>query len=87
MQKGGSLLIFPRPSESCQYCNVENPCPCECHEKDLINGHHYHVHIEEFDMKVKSVRDLDHFRKTGLKLWLSDKIYWFRVKYFNYDSD
>ncbi len=56
------MLIFRRPSEFCDYCKVENPCTCQCHEKDLISGHHYHVHIEEFLGKVKPVVDLEHFR-------------------------
>ncbi len=56
------MLIYPRPSEFCDYCNVENPCTCQCHEKDLINSKHYHVHIEEFAGQVNATVNLEHFR-------------------------
>lgn len=56
------MLIYPRPSEFCDYCKIEKPCPCECHNLDLINSRHYQIHIDDMLIKVKPVVDLDHFR-------------------------
>ena len=62
MQKGWTVLIYPRPSEFCEKCQLEKFCPCECHNSDLINCKHYEVRREEFSGEVKPVVDLDHFR-------------------------
>ena len=56
------MLIFPRPSEFCRFCKLEKICPCECHNKDLVNGQHYLIRIEQQEIKVKPVVDLEHFR-------------------------
>ncbi len=55
-------MIYPKPSKECGLCSKEENCPCECHNRDLINCRHYEVHIEEFNEPVKPVVDLDHFR-------------------------
>jgi len=55
------VLIYPRPSEFCRKCKEQKTCPCECHNKDLINCKHYEIHIEEMEIKVKPVKDLEHF--------------------------
>ena len=56
------MLIYPRPSKDCGQCREEKNCECECHNKDLINCKHHEIHYEDFDLKVKPVVDLDHFR-------------------------
>jgi len=55
-------MIYPRPSKDCGYCKLGGFCECLCHEKDVINCHHYHVHEETLSGKVKPVKDLEHFR-------------------------
>ena len=56
------MLIYSRPSKECGKCKEDKNCPCECHNIDLINCKHYEIHIEEQEIKVKPVKDLDHFR-------------------------
>ena len=56
------MLIYPRPSEYCEKCQLGQNCPCECHKTDIINCKHYEVIREEFTGEVKPVVDLDHFR-------------------------
>ena len=80
-------MLIQKNDPLCGKCLVDNNCDCLCHIEDIISGRHYEIHRENLDFKVKPVRDLDHFRHTGLKIWIEDKIYWFRVKFFRYDSD
>ena len=54
-------MIYPRPSKDCGKCLEEENCPCECHNKDLMNCKHYEVHIEGLELKANPVVDLDHF--------------------------
>lgn len=56
------MLIQPRPSANCKFCELEKDCPCECHNRDLVNGRHYLIRIEAQEIKVNPVVDLDHFR-------------------------
>ena len=62
MQKGGALLIYPKPSGNCGKCQIEKDCLCECHKSDVINCKHYEVRREEFTGEVKPVVNLDYFR-------------------------
>ena len=55
-------MIFPRPSNLCGYCNIEDNCSCVCHLKDYTNNKHYRITDEEMPGKVKPVKDLEHFR-------------------------
>jgi len=56
------MLIYPKPSELCELCQIEKNCSCECHKSDVINSKHYEIHREESIIDVKSVVDLDHYR-------------------------
>lgn len=75
------------PLSNCRKCHEIKICDCLCHEEDIIQNRHYEIHREPFDFKVQPVRDLDHFRHEGFRIWLSDLIYRFRVRFSHYDLD
>jgi len=55
-------MLISRNDPLCGKCLIEKECDCDCHIKDLVNGRHYEIHEEPYDLKVKPVVDLDHFR-------------------------
>jgi len=55
-------MLISRNDPLCGKCLVDKNCDCICHVKDVVWGHHYEIHDEPFNLKVKSVVDLDHFR-------------------------
>jgi len=55
-------MLNPRPSEKCGLCYVEKKCSCACHTDGLVVGHHFEVHIDDIQYKVKPVVDLEYYR-------------------------
>ncbi len=58
------MLIYRIGAPECKQCEYIIDCNCQCHVKDLVNGKHYLIKIEEGDYKVKPVKDLEHFRNV-----------------------
>ena len=61
MQEGRKMLI-QKNDPLCGKCLVDGNCDCLCHVKDVTWGHHFEIHEDSIEFKVKPVVDLDHFR-------------------------
>jgi len=55
-------MLIQKNDPLCGKCLVEKECDCLCHIKDVVSGRHYEIHEQPFEIKVKPVVDLDHFR-------------------------